>query len=175
MARRLDSSAPGFAGAFDALLNAKREDEEDVAQAVRGIIADVRARGDEAVIELTNKFDKSNVSAATLRLTADEIAAAQAGTTAAQQAALQEAASRIEAYHRRQLPANEWFEDATGARLGWRWTPLDSVGLYVPGGTVELVFAGGGALKLEVECIDAGLTDVSGVWAARGRPEHEET
>ena len=135
MARRLDASAPGFAGAFDALLNAKREDEEDVAAAVRGIIADVRARGDAAVIELTNKFDKSNVSAATLRLTADEIAAAQAKTTAAQQAALREAAARIEAYHRRQLPANEWFEDATGAKLGWRWTPLDSVGLYVPGGT----------------------------------------
>ena len=135
MARRLDSSAPGFAGAFDALLNAKREDEEDVAAAVRGIVADVRTRGDDAVIELTNKFDKSNVSAATLRLTADEIAAAQAGTTAAQQAALHEAASRIEAYHRRQLPANEWFEDAAGAKLGWRWTPLDSVGLYVPGGT----------------------------------------
>ena len=135
MARRLDSSAPGFAGAFDALLNAKREDEEDVAQVVRGIIADVRARGDDALIALTNKFDKSNVSAASLRLTPEEIAAAQSKTTAAQQAALHEAASRIEAYHRRQIPADDWFEDAAGAKLGWRWTPLDSVGLYVPGGT----------------------------------------
>src|SRR6185437_2701900 len=115
----------------------RRAEEEDVAGVVRGIVADVRARGDEALIELTNKFDRSNVSAATLRLRESEIAGAQAGTTAQQRTALSEAARRIEAYHRRQIPADERFTDAAGVTLGWRWTPLDSVGLYVPGGTAS--------------------------------------
>jgi histidinol dehydrogenase len=135
MARRLDASAPDFAAQFDALLNAKREVEEDVAQAVRGIIKDVRARGDAALVELTNKFDKAGVTASTLRLGAAEIDAAEAQCTKAQLDALDVAAGRIETYHRRQLPKDEWFTDATGAQLGWRWTSLDSVGLYVPGGT----------------------------------------
>ena len=73
MARRLDARAPGFAAQFDALLNAKREEEEDVAQVVRGIIADVRARGDAALVELTNRFDKTSLTAATLRLPQSEI------------------------------------------------------------------------------------------------------
>ncbi|MEJ0026310.1 MAG: histidinol dehydrogenase [Rhizomicrobium sp.] len=135
MARRLDASAPDFAGAFDALLNAKREEEEDVAAAVRGIIADVRKRGDAALIELTNKFDHAGVTAATLRLTQDEIDAAEAKCARPALDALGVAAKRIEDYHCRQIPTDAWFEDATGAKLGWRWTALDSVGLYVPGGT----------------------------------------
>ncbi|HXC54124.1 MAG TPA: histidinol dehydrogenase [Rhizomicrobium sp.] len=135
MARRLDASAPGFAAQFGALLNAKRAEEEDVAGVVRGIIAEVRTRGDAALMELTNKFDAANVSAATLRLTAAEIDAAEAQCSKAQLDALAVAAGRIEAYHRRQLPKDEWFTDDTGAGLGWRWTALDSVGLYVPGGT----------------------------------------
>ncbi len=126
---------PGFAGAFDALLNAKREEEEDVAAVVRGIIADVRKRGDDALVELSNKFDRANVTAATLRLTQDEIDAAEAQCSKAMLDALAVAAARIEAYHRRQIPANAWFTDAAGVKLGWRWTALDSVGLYVPGGT----------------------------------------
>lgn len=124
-----------FAGAFDALLNAKRAEDEDVATAVRGIVADVRARGDAALIELTNKFDKANVTAATLRLSPAEIDAAEAQCSKAMLDALAVAASRIEAYHRRQIPKDEWFTDAAGVKLGWRWTALDSVGLYVPGGT----------------------------------------
>jgi len=135
MARRLDAGAPGFAGAFDALLNAKREEEEDVAQIVHGIIAEIRARGDDAVLELTNKFDHAGVTAATLRLSRAEIDAAEAKCSKPALDALAIAARRIEDYHRRQIPKDEWFEDATGAKLGWRWTPLDSVGLYVPGGT----------------------------------------
>jgi histidinol dehydrogenase len=135
MARRLDARAPGFAAQFDALLNAKREVEEDVAAAVRGIIKDVRTRGDDAVVELTNKFDRAGVSAATLRLPQAEINAAEAQCPAAQLQALDVAAARIEAYHRRQLPEGAWFTDSVGAQLGWRWTALDSVGLYVPGGT----------------------------------------
>jgi histidinol dehydrogenase len=135
MARRLNASDPGFAAAFDALLNAKREEEEDVAQAVRGIIADVRARGDAALIELTNKFDRAGVTGQTLKLTAAEIDAAVAQVSKEQVAAIETAATRIEAYHRRQLPQDERFTDDTGALLGWRWTSVDSAGLYVPGGT----------------------------------------
>jgi histidinol dehydrogenase len=135
MARRLDATAPDFAGAFDALLNAKREEEEDVAAVVRGILADVRKRGDDALIELTNKFDKAGVTAATLRLRQDEIDAAESQCDKAALDGLAVAAQRIEDYHRRQIPADEWYTDAIGVRLGWRWTSLDSVGLYVPGGT----------------------------------------
>ena len=135
MARRLDASAPDFAAQFDALLNAKRDVEEDVAQAVRGIIKDVRTRGDDALVELTNKFDRASVTAASLGVTQAEISAAEAHCTKAQLDALDVAADRIESYHRRQLPEDEWFTDTTGAQLGWRWTSLDSVGLYVPGGT----------------------------------------
>jgi histidinol dehydrogenase len=135
MARRLNASDPGFAAAFDALLNAKRAEEEDVAQAVRGIIADVRARGDTALVELTNRFDRADVTAPTLKLTAAEIDAAVAQVSGEQLAAIETAATRIEAYHRRQLPQDERFTDETGALLGWRWTSVDSAGLYVPGGT----------------------------------------
>ena len=135
MARRLDARAPGFAAQFDALLNAKREEEEDVAQAVRGIIADVRAHGDAALVELTNKFDKAGLTASSLRLPQNEIDAAEAQCGKDALAALDVAARRIETYHRRQIPEDAWFADDVGAKLGWRWTPLDSVGLYVPGGT----------------------------------------
>jgi len=137
MARRLDSRAPGFAAQFDALLNAKREEEEDVAQTVRAIIADVRARGDAALVELSNRFDKAGLTAATLRLPQADIDAAEAHCGKDALAALDVAANRIETYHRRQLPQNAWFTDEIGAGLGWRWTPLDSVGLYVPGGTAS--------------------------------------
>ena len=137
MARRLDSRAPGFAAQFDALLNAKREEEEDVAQTVRAIIADVRARGDAALVELSNRFDKAGLTAATLRLPQADIDAAEAHCGKDALAALDVAANRIETYHRRQLPQDAWFTDQIGAGLGWRWTPLDSVGLYVPGGTAS--------------------------------------
>jgi len=137
MARRLDSRAPGFAAQFDALLNAKREEEEDVAQAVRAIIADVRARGDAALVELSNRFDRAGLTAATLRLPQADIDAAEAHCEKDALAALDVAANRIETYHRRQLPQDAWFTDEIGAGLGWRWTPLDSVGLYVPGGTAS--------------------------------------
>jgi histidinol dehydrogenase len=137
MARRLDASSADFEADFTELLFAPREAEEDVAQVVRGIIADVRSRGDAALVELSNKFDRADVTAKTLRVTPEEIAAAGAEVTAAQKAALDTAASRIEAYHRRQLPADDSFTDETGAKLGWRWTAMDSAGLYVPGGTAS--------------------------------------
>jgi histidinol dehydrogenase len=135
MARRLNTRDADFANAFEALLFAKREVEEDVAAGARAIIADIRTRGDAALVELTNKYDRANVTVETLRLTANEIGASVDQVTAERLGAIETAAARIEAYHRRQVPADERFTDETGAELGWRWTAIDSVGLYVPGGT----------------------------------------
>jgi histidinol dehydrogenase len=135
MARRLDARAADFAGAFAALLSDKRETAEDVAASVRAIIADVRSRGDAALIELTQRFDKFALSIERMRVTRAEIDAVEAQCAKETLVALDLAASRIESYHRRQIPQDEKYTDETGATLGWRWTPLDSVGLYVPGGT----------------------------------------
>jgi len=135
MARRLDARAPDFAAQFSALI--ARETEEDVAAVVHGIIADVRKRGDTALIELTRKFDKIALTAQTLRLGEAEIADAEKQCGKDALAALDIAVKRIEVYHRRQIPQDDSFTDDTGATLGWRWTPLDSVGIYVPGGTAS--------------------------------------
>jgi histidinol dehydrogenase len=135
VARLLNSRDANFAADFHGLLHARQSVEDDVAVAVKGIIADVRRRGDDALVELTNKYDHANVTAQTLKLSADEIDAALGQVTKAQAAAIETAATRIETYHQRQLPADHSFTDATGAMLGWRWTAVDSAGLYVPGGT----------------------------------------
>jgi len=135
MARRLDSSAPSFARDFEDLIGAKRETDEDVVDAVRAIVAEVRARGDEALFDLTERFDKVRPKA--LRLTQAEIEDAEAQCSKEALDALRVAALRIETYHKKQLPQDESFTDDTGATLGWRWTSLDSVGLYVPGGTAS--------------------------------------
>lgn len=135
MSRRLDARKAGFDNEFAALIGAKRETEEDVALAVREIIQDVRARGDAALIALSEKFDRVRLTADTLKVSVAEIDGAEKSCSSQARAALDVAARRIEAYHRRQLPKDEWFTDDTGAKLGWRWTPLESVGLYVPGGT----------------------------------------
>ncbi|HTO42061.1 MAG TPA: histidinol dehydrogenase [Rhizomicrobium sp.] len=137
MARRLDARDADFAQQFTALISAKRETEEDVALAVRRIIADVRARGDAALIDLSAQFDKVQLTQATLRVSAEDLAAAEAQCSADALQALDIAARRIEDYHRRQIPADETYTDTIGATLGWRWTALDTVGLYVPGGTAS--------------------------------------
>jgi histidinol dehydrogenase len=137
MARRLDARAPDFESKFAALVHSKREDDEGVAASVRAIISDVRTRGDAALIELSQRFDHVTLTADTLRLAQAEIDAAEDECAKEALAALDIAAGRIESYHRRQLPNDESFTDNTGATLGWRWTPLDSVGLYVPGGTAS--------------------------------------
>jgi histidinol dehydrogenase len=135
MARRLNTRDAGFAQDFENLLFAKREVEEDVAAGAKAIIADIRARGDAALVELTNRYDRADVTVETLRLSAGEIGASVAAVTAERLGAIETAAARIEAYHRKQIPADERFTDEAGAELGWRWTAVDSVGLYVPGGT----------------------------------------
>jgi histidinol dehydrogenase len=135
MPLRLDSRAPDFAERFRAFLGAKREVAEDVEQAVRAIIADVAARGDRALIELTKKFDRLDLAQAGIRVAAADIEAAAAQCDPAALDALSLARDRIEAYHRRQKPADDRFTDALGVELGARWTAVEAVGLYVPGGT----------------------------------------
>ncbi len=136
---RLDSSSPDFAQGFARLLTVKREIAEDVDEAVRGIIAGVVERGDEALVDYSRRFDRlgEDFTHARLRVGEDEIAAAVAACPAEQIAALETAAARIESFHRAQMPADHRETDALGVTAGWRWTALESVGLYVPGGTAS--------------------------------------
>ncbi len=130
----LDTTAADFDALFAALLAAKREDSPDVDAAVATIIADVRAHGDAAVLELTERFDRLALTPATMRFTEAEIDAECARVGADERAALEQAAERIRAYHVRQMPRDESWTDPEGATLGWRWTPVSAAGLYVPGG-----------------------------------------
>jgi histidinol dehydrogenase len=133
--RRLESRSPDFARAFEALLAAKRAAEENVDAAVAAIVADVKVRGDAALLEYTARFDRLNIAAAGLRLPAERIEQAMGRAPEKALAALRLAAARIADYHKRQLPADFDYRDGEGIRLGSRWTALDAVGLYVPGGT----------------------------------------
>src|SRR5829696_1289586 len=132
---RLDTSAADFTARFKALLRTKREVSEDVSEAVRGIIADVMARGDRALFELTRRFDKFDPESLGLKVTPAEIATAASTCNGEALTALTLARDRIEAFHRRQLPRDERFTDGLGVELGSRWTAIEAVGLYVPGGT----------------------------------------
>jgi histidinol dehydrogenase len=123
-----------FEDKFRALTSLKREDSPDLNAAVAGIIADVRARGDVAVAELTSKFDQFEITPDSFTFTEAEIAAAEAQVSTEEREALELAADRIRAYHLRQRPEDAEWTDDTGATLGWRWTPVSSAGLYVPGG-----------------------------------------
>ena len=131
---RLATTDPGFEARFAALLGMARETTEAVDAAVAAILAAVRAEGDAAVIEATARFDRLTLTQATLRIPDAEIARAVAAIPAPLAAALDLAAGRIEAFHRAQLPEDLATTDAAGLTLGMRWTPLDAVGLYVPGG-----------------------------------------
>lgn len=134
---RLDARDAGFEQAFSALLTMKREVSEDVDQVAASIIADVRARGDAALIDYTQRFDKLALTPETLRVGDAEIEAALAACTPQQLEALETARSRIEAYHLRQKPTDSWSRDALGVESGWRWSAIEAVGLYVPGGTAS--------------------------------------
>lgn len=130
----LNTSDADFEARFAAMLSAKREDSVDVNDIVSGIIADLRARGDAVLYELTAKFDRLDLTPDRLRFTPQEIAAEVARVSAEDRAALSLAAERIRAYHARQMPENASWTDPEGATLGWRWTPVSAAGLYVPGG-----------------------------------------
>jgi len=132
---RLDSTSADFSARFAAFLATKRETAEDVAQAVRAIAEDVRARGDRALIELSKTFDRADLEKIGLRVPAHEISAAFENCDRKALDALQFAHGRIEAYHKRQKPSDERFTDALGVELGYRWTAIEAVGLYVPGGS----------------------------------------
>ena len=135
MPLRLDSQSADFPTRFRAFLGVKREATQDVEQAVRAIIADVRARGDRALTELTAKYDGVDLAKAGLRVTAAEIDAADKSCDAEALAALKLARDRIEAFHQRQQPRDTRFTDPLGVELGSRWSAIEAVGLYVPGGT----------------------------------------
>ncbi|MBR2657376.1 MAG: histidinol dehydrogenase [Loktanella sp.] len=166
-----------FEARFTALLGAKREDSPDVDHIVAEIIADVRARGDAAVIELTSRFDRLDLTPETLRFTPEEIAAECALVSEDDRVALELAAARIRAYHSRQMPDDAQWTDETGAMLGWRWTPVSAAGLYVPGGlasypssvlmnAIPAKVAGVGRLAIVVPTPD-GLTNPLVLMAAQ--------
>jgi histidinol dehydrogenase len=134
MAQRLDARDAAFPQAFADLLSAKREISEDVDQAVRAIIDDVVARGDEALIDHTRRFDALELTSESLRISDAEIDAAEAQCPKDAFAALTLAKERIEIYHRAQRPQDSMITDALGVTLGWRWNAIESVGIYVPGG-----------------------------------------
>ncbi|NAZ37124.1 histidinol dehydrogenase [Rubellimicrobium sp. CFH 75288] len=131
----LSTDDPDFERAFGALLGQKREDSPDVDEAVAAIIADVRRRGDQALIDLTARFDRVSLTPGTLRVSDAEIDGLAARVGPPERAALETAAQRIRAYHERQRPPDDLWTDAAGATLGWRWSPVAAAGLYVPGGT----------------------------------------
>jgi len=132
---RLSSQSADFAERFRKLLAVKRESAQDVELVVRGIVSDVAARGDRALFELTAKFDRIDLAKAGLRVSAAEIEAAEKSCEPDALAALKLARDRIEAYHVRQKPSEDRFTDALGVEMGAKWTAIEAVGLYVPGGT----------------------------------------
>ena len=135
MPLRLDSRSPDFESRFRDFLTTKREAAQDVEDAVRTIIADVIARGDDALIELTRKFDRLDLSKSGLRVSPAEIDASEKACDQAALDALALARDRIEAYHQNQKPTDARYTDAVGVELGAKWTAIEAVGLYVPGGT----------------------------------------
>ena len=137
MAIVLDMASDDFELGFQSLLNAKRESSADVDVAVAAIIEDVRARGDDALAEYSLKFDRFDLRQKGLKVSAAEIEAAAAGCDPEALTALELAHARVRDYHGRQKPADVRFTDALGVELGWRWRPIDAVGLYVPGGAAS--------------------------------------
>ena len=135
MPRRLNAADAGFEAEFRGLLAAKREVSVDVNDTVATILAEVRQRGDEAVIEYTERFDRVKLTPETMRFTATEIEAAVAACGKDTLAALDVAAERIQSFHEKQKPADLVYTDEAGVRLGQRWTAVGAAGLYVPGGT----------------------------------------
>ena len=134
MAKWLSTRDADFGSAFDVFLTEKREVSAEVENAVAGIIAEVRARGDEALIELSRRFDHIDLAKAGIRVEESEVDAAVRACPRETMAALELAAERIADHHSRQIPENSRYTDAVGVELGSRWTAVESAGLYVPGG-----------------------------------------
>jgi histidinol dehydrogenase len=132
--QRLDSSDIGFADAFDALVNGRRESDADVTSAVAQTIKDVRAHGDATLAEMTQRFDGFNLNNAGWQIEAAQCKAAYDALQPDLRDALTLAAKRIEAYHAAQLPEDRDYRDSDNVRLGARWSAVDAAGVYVPGG-----------------------------------------
>ena len=132
---RLNRNSADFDQLFAKFLAAKREISADVETAARAIVQDVAVRGDAGLIEATRKFDRLDLDAARLRVSAADVAVALKACDAVTLDALKFARDRIETFHLKQLPKDEQFTDSLGVELGWRWSAVDAVGLYVPGGT----------------------------------------
>jgi histidinol dehydrogenase len=132
--RRFSFTAPDFQAVFKAFLDERRGSPADVDAAAAEVLEAVKTRGLEALLDYSRKFDKVELTAQTIRVTAEEIEQGAADTPADVRAAIAFAAARIRAYHSRQRPADQAWTDEAGVELGWRWTPLEAVGVYVPGG-----------------------------------------
>ncbi|MGB6656772.1 MAG: histidinol dehydrogenase, partial [Methylovirgula sp.] len=137
MPLKLDRQSANFDAAFRGFLAMKREAAEDVDRVVQQIIADVVARGDTALIDYSQKFDRVDLAAAGIAVSAKEISAARATAAPQALAALHLAHQRIRDFHERQRPQDLFFTDALGVELGWRWQAIEAAGLYVPGGTAS--------------------------------------
>jgi hypothetical protein len=136
MPLKLIARDPDFRARFDQFVSARREPPSDVAGVVTQVLTDIRARGDQALLDFTRRFDRLDVATVgALAVTAAEIDAAVAEVPETTRDALDLAATRIEAFHRRQVPQDQRWRDDAGVSLGWRWTALAAVGIYVPGGT----------------------------------------
>ena len=138
MAVLLNANDPGFDKAFADLVEKNRAEKTDVDATVAAILADVRTRGDAAVIEYTQRFDRVTLTPKTLAFLPSEIGAGAAASNIPLLNAIDMAAARIREYHQKQMPSDELYTDSTGVKLGWRWTAVASAGLYVPGGTAAL-------------------------------------
>lgn len=132
--RRFTFTDPDFEAAFAAFIEERRETPEEVDAAVRDVIAAVRAEGLEAVLRFGRQFDRADLDETSIRVSAEEIEAGAALCAPEVREAIAFAAARIRAYHQRQRPADMAFTDDAGVELGWRWTPIEAVGVYVPGG-----------------------------------------
>ena len=137
MPQQISYQDSNFEEAFDNLLGQKREAVSDVSDTVRTIIADIRERGDDALVEYTNRFDRQELTADRLRVTSAEIDAAVKSVDPDTLDALKLAHARIKSHHERQLPKDDRYADPIGVELGSRWTAVEAVGLYVPGGTAS--------------------------------------
>jgi histidinol dehydrogenase len=157
MPQRLDAGDPGFAAAFAALVDAKRDDAADVSATVAAIISGVKARGDAAVAELTAKFDRVDLNAAGWEIPGADLDVALAGLAPELRAALDLAAARIRAFHERQKPMGNDAVDDAGVRTGVRWSPVDAAGLYVPGGRAAYPSS---VLMNAIPAVVAGVRDL---------------
>ena len=166
MPLRLSHNAAGFSEDFEAYISRRRDVAEDVSGVVADIVADVRQRGDAAVMDYTSRFDRLDVSGG-LRLDPSLIEAARDACPPDQIAALETAAARIRAFHERQLPDGIAFTDSDGVRLGARWTPISAAGIYVPGGTAAY------PSSVLMNAIPAAVAGVSRVVMAVPTPDGE--